>query len=627
MRLFRLRFDLALAVLLPFVFEIEGATAGETETLTLLTTNDVHGAMERLPEFGAIVAAHRTALGGRLLLLDAGDQFQGTLLSNFDEGQALFDLYSRLGYTAVVPGNHDYDFGPVGWLEDQPRRAGLSPDSAEGPRGALLRLVRSASFPLLSANTWLKGRFFDVTGSPVSSELIQSGGCAVSPSTLPLDFTRATRPDFLQASRIVTLPSGIRVGLFGLDHPRTASMTTAANVSDLCFENELSAALRILDELEPLTDLRILLLHGGDTPQDRAASLLTEQILAARPGSLHAVVAGHTHHTHLHWIQGVPVLQSGANGETFGRIDLKIDLEKRALVPESIRAQAGIPISSQKCPEGNLPFEDGGCTLSESGVPRWQGVPAVVAPEIEAPLSRARENLRPLALRPLGEILQGPLTRNRIGESPLTNLLTDELRILSGAPLSFLNTGGIRADLPQGALNYEAFFEVLPFNNHAVLAGPLPWPKLRRLLERSIQTCGQFGALIPSGLRVVFSKDCGGREGIPARTLDPQATLERVTLAATGEVLWDRKTGKEAPADRGFTIATLDFLLAGGSGFTEFAGTPMLVDLGLFRELLVQRWERKPLRVRGPQLLDGRWSFKPQSLNSSASTRGTPPSP
>ena len=42
-----------------------------------------------------------------MLLLDAGDMFQGTLESNLNEGASVIAAYNTLGYTAAAVGNHD----------------------------------------------------------------------------------------------------------------------------------------------------------------------------------------------------------------------------------------------------------------------------------------------------------------------------------------------------------------------------------------------------------------------------------------------------------------------------------------------------------------------------------------
>ena len=101
--------------------------------LTILSTNDIHGGVEPskyrstgesiggMSFWGGVIRSTRKALesaGGRVLVLDAGDQFQGTLISNTNEGSLVFSAMDEVGYDAVVPGNHDYDFGPKGWLKE-----------------------------------------------------------------------------------------------------------------------------------------------------------------------------------------------------------------------------------------------------------------------------------------------------------------------------------------------------------------------------------------------------------------------------------------------------------------------------------------------------------------------------
>ena len=57
--------------------------------------------------------AARAADGGAVLLIDAGDTFQGGIESNLSEGAIVVDAYESLGYAAAVIGNHEFDFGPV----------------------------------------------------------------------------------------------------------------------------------------------------------------------------------------------------------------------------------------------------------------------------------------------------------------------------------------------------------------------------------------------------------------------------------------------------------------------------------------------------------------------------------
>src|ERR1700750_1419610 len=84
-------------------------------TLTILGTNDLHGALERLPVLAGFVAnvrAARTADHGGVVLVDAGDMFQGTLESNLGEGADVVRAYNQIGYAASAVGNHEFDYGP-----------------------------------------------------------------------------------------------------------------------------------------------------------------------------------------------------------------------------------------------------------------------------------------------------------------------------------------------------------------------------------------------------------------------------------------------------------------------------------------------------------------------------------
>ena len=60
-----------------------------TRTISIVGTNDLHGALTRLPLLGGFLdnlRAARAADGGGVVLVDAGDLFQGTLESNLAEG-------------------------------------------------------------------------------------------------------------------------------------------------------------------------------------------------------------------------------------------------------------------------------------------------------------------------------------------------------------------------------------------------------------------------------------------------------------------------------------------------------------------------------------------------------------
>lgn len=100
--------------------------------LTILYTNDQHSRIEPFPENDAKFAneggfAKRASLIEKIrseekniLLLDAGDIFQGTPYFNYYHGEIEYKLMSLMGYDAVTFGNHDFDMGCENLLKQQP---------------------------------------------------------------------------------------------------------------------------------------------------------------------------------------------------------------------------------------------------------------------------------------------------------------------------------------------------------------------------------------------------------------------------------------------------------------------------------------------------------------------------
>lgn len=100
--------------------------------LVILHTNDTHSRIEPFPMDGGRNqgkggAARRAALikairqtEDQVLLLDAGDIFQGTPYFNFFGGELEFKLMSAMKYDAATLGNHDFDAGLEGLYKQLP---------------------------------------------------------------------------------------------------------------------------------------------------------------------------------------------------------------------------------------------------------------------------------------------------------------------------------------------------------------------------------------------------------------------------------------------------------------------------------------------------------------------------
>ena len=106
--------------------------ATDIKQLTILHTNDVHSYIDpfpadhpRNPNKGGVV--RRAALietirkeNPNVLLLDAGDIFQGTPYFNYYGGELEFKLMSMMQYDAATIGNHDFDNGVEGLHAQMP---------------------------------------------------------------------------------------------------------------------------------------------------------------------------------------------------------------------------------------------------------------------------------------------------------------------------------------------------------------------------------------------------------------------------------------------------------------------------------------------------------------------------
>ncbi len=570
--------------------------------LSILGTNDIHGSIAPkkmksgepiggMAFWAGAVRAVREGVSkrygerGGVLVLDGGDQFQGSLLSNYSEGALMFSLMNDVGYDAIVPGNHDYDFGPEGWLIDQ-----VIPGQSGDPRGVIKKLSNTAHFPMLSANTYKKSTLKAVDGKEAE---VNSIGCE---SKDILDWTTAERPEFLQPYVIKTV-AGLRVAIIGLDNPSTPSTTTPANVSDLCFRTAFDEYKRIRTELEGQADLYVAVIHDGDINQDKNLSSLLESITSWREDGVDAVIGGHTHTVNRIEKKGVYAIQSGSYGDAFGRIDLVIDSITKKVIKEKTRVAAGALLLSQSCdkkidsfceevPEEKITYECEGVSELPSAVEK---------------INLAQAELTPLAGKILGTA-DAPITKNRDSESALMNFITDTYRKASGADIALVNTGGIRVNIEPGVFTYENLFQISPFNNRAVILAPMKVSTLVKIMDRSARACGKHGAVLGSGIRVVYRRgDC--KDAVDG--LDPTGGVVSIRLD-DGTLIYDgTDTSNPIVNERDLRVATLDFLEAGGSGYIFFKEAPRAADIGIFREVLVDELSKNPGKISAK--IDGRF--------------------
>ena len=98
--------------------------------LPVYDTSDVHGYLANMTENGEVqylmayisdrVNAARGGQSDKVVLLDGGDIYQGTTMSNMTKGHSLSAAYALMEYDAVTVGNHELQTAMMGQLSHLP---------------------------------------------------------------------------------------------------------------------------------------------------------------------------------------------------------------------------------------------------------------------------------------------------------------------------------------------------------------------------------------------------------------------------------------------------------------------------------------------------------------------------
>jgi len=447
-------------------------------TLTIVGTNDLHGYVLAKDGGGGLALLsgylkNLRAAGRPMVLLDAGDAFQGTLESNLNEGEAVVDAYGALGYDAMAIGNHELDYGPVG-PDVTPRRPG------DDPRGALFARIKQARFPMVSAN------LADTGGRPIA------------------------RPS------VIVDRGGIKIGIIGLTTVDTPQSTIAANFDGLhmlpLVEIANAEAARLRAEGAQIV---LITVHAGAKCKDPADGATCEGELvdaAPRFEGIDAIVAGHTHAPVATRLSGIPVIESYSYGRAFGRIDLTIEAGKvvgaKIFPPEEVKAGA-----------------------------TYEGAPVVADAAVDALLAPCADTARARRDEKLGVRVVERIKKAYDTESALGNLFVDLIRAgRPGVDLAINNGGALRTDLPAGDLTYGAMFESYPFDNMVAMV-KLSGADLRRILRVNLESGKSIVALsgmraearCAPELEIMLARD----DGRPVRD-DERLTLITSDFLATG---------------------------------------------------------------------------------------------
>lgn len=266
-------------------------------TIRVLETSDFHGfvmparerrtnrAMGGSVPLASWIARLRGENPDGTVLVDGGDLFQGTMVSNFAFGRPVIEQMNALGYTATVIGNHEFD-----WTAD-----------------TLVRRVHEMRFGALGANM-----------------------------TLAKD---GRLPPWVRADTIVTR-RGVRIGIIGLCYPGTPSVTLAKNVAHLRFADDSATAAALVPRLRKRgADVIIVVGHipAGTDSSNRATGDLP-RLARGIPG-VDVWLGGHSHNRVIDAVNGIPLMIPGAHGEVVAVCDLRVDPVARRVIDRRYRLE------------------------------------------------------------------------------------------------------------------------------------------------------------------------------------------------------------------------------------------------------------------------------------------------
>ncbi len=531
----------------------------DIETITVLGTNDIHGGIAPLElksreaqgvapihyEAGGVaylasyVKKLRSELGDRLIWLDGGDEFQGTIESNLNHGAAMVSFFNAAGLNAAAIGNHEFDFGA------EPAVATHS-----DPMSALKNRMREAHYPYLAANIYNR----------------ESGKLEPFPNTYPSQIFQAGR---------------IKVGVIGLSTLDTPTTTRPENIQTLQFGDFKDATLREAKKLrEQGANVVLITAHAGlfcDLSRTPPGHILRKQtdpqgecdgnqeivhLLKALPsGTVDGVVSGHTHSVVYHYVAGVPVIEGGANGRYFNLIHLAYDLKQKKLLSERTTIEGPIPVcpmvfKNQGDCNGDRPAPSIGRgplvrpTFRREEIKADPHVQSAIAPAIDA-AKKSKNEVYGKAARPLEHV--------RERESPLGNLVADAVRQSAKTDFAIMNSGGIRAPIEQGPITYGEIFRTSPFEN-SIIVLTITGKQLKQILR--VGESGSRGFHPVSGLKLrLISPEADA----PADDLDGDGKISPWEINRLLEV--QTSNGNSIDDRKEYTVAMIDFLVSGGDDY------------------------------------------------------------
>ena len=452
--------------------------------LRIVALNDFHGAFEPRPDSAGtrrggaayVATAIRRAVSECRapscvsLVLDGGDEWQGTPASNLAYGRPGVRIFERMGVAASALGNHEFD-----WSQD-----------------TLRARMRDANYRILGANVR---------------------------DTLDRDVS------WIRNDTIVRRGT-FRVGVIGIATTETPKTTRAATVQNLRFVDPAPVVDSIARALRRRgANMIVVIAHAGafcDSLGSWACKGEIVNLANNLNAPVDAIVSGHTHSYVDAVVNGMPIVQARSRGQAIAVADI---------YPSRLGAADTATAHVRDVYSDSIPADS----------------------TVAAIVRRAVESVGAKMAAPVATI--DTAYRRSGAQYPLGNLVADSQRWSAKSDVAVMNNGGIRADLPGGAVTFGALFEVQPFGN-TLYRYTVDGATLRAYAETLVQK--EKPNVHVSGLTIRYDHTRPGGQRIVSLT------------TADGSPVRDGAR---------YTVAMNDFMVTGGDGLALQAKAIRLDDL------------------------------------------------
>lgn len=532
--------------------------------------NDTHGRVKEGKYDGMGFARVSTVMNEvraaeeNVLFLDAGDTLHGTTFATLSQGESIVKLLNAMELDVLSPGNHDFNYG----------------------KERLKELAEMADFDVVSANV-----------------VDKKGNHYFNPY-------------------VIKEMQGVRVGIFGLATPETAYKTNPKNVEGITFGSPIEYAEKTVAKLkEEGADLIVAVCHLGidESTKEQYQSI---GVVKAVDG-IDILVDGHSHTALQNGMQvnDTMIVQTGEYDKNFGLVSIKVtdgNMEVAARLVTKADAMGMVKQSQVVIEEVqkvevvekytiksgdtldkiavnyDVPME----TLVEANtgiknpnliyvndeimIPMEKEVVNVIAqkstevmggiakdPKIVKLIQEIEAEQQKITEVEIGTtpvVLYGEREMVRRGETNLGNLITDSMLWKTGADIAMTNGGGIRASIQEGMIKVGDVITVLPFGNY-VITKSVTGQDILDALEHGVSDYPATKGAFPhvAGMRVVFdeSKPAGSR-------------VVEVTMPS----------GEQIDPAKEYTLATNDFMAAGGDDYSMFKERPQVGNFEGLDEIL-----------------------------------------